>query len=148
MGVWDRFEILVSSLIAGTWKKKTNLQPQLIGSSITITYYLGFTISLQLLQIKQKTKVLIWYLNPPQPLSVKTLKFLLANFCFSGWVSNSEERKSIFKNSYLRMLVRVAESLCFGGSASVSGSVSAYARSGLVSIFVSGSDSTISPMII
>jgi hypothetical protein len=45
-----------------------------------------------------------------------------------------------------RMSVRIAESLYSEGSAPISGSASAYVRSGLVSNSMSGSKSTISPI--
>jgi hypothetical protein len=66
---------------------------------------------------------------------------------FSVWVPIYEERKVNPKKPYLGVLVRIVESLYFGGSASVSGSAPTYARSGLASISVSGSELTISPII-
>jgi len=51
------------------------------------------------------------------------------------------------RNLYLRMLVGIAESLYSRGGAPISGSASAYVRSGSASISVSGSELTISPMI-
>jgi hypothetical protein len=65
------------------------------------------------------------------------------NILFSIWVPISEERKANSRNSYLRILVRIAESFYSGGSAPVSGSASTYVRSGSTSIYVSGSESTI-----
>jgi hypothetical protein len=67
-------------------------------------------------------------------------------FLFSIWIPISEERKANLRNSYMRMLVRVLESLYSGENTSVSGSTSAYTRSGSVSYSASGSESTISPI--
>jgi hypothetical protein len=66
---------------------------------------------------------------------------------FSVWIPISEEGKSNLRKPYLRVLVRIAKSLYSGGSASVSGSAPAYARSGSTSVSASGSESTISPNI-
>jgi hypothetical protein len=74
-------------------------------------------------------------------------RFILKIVLFSVWVSNSEERKSNPRKPYLGVLMRIAGSLYSGGSASVSGSAPAYARSGSASISASGSESTISPII-
>jgi hypothetical protein len=65
---------------------------------------------------------------------------------FSFWVPISEERKTNLRKPYLRILVRIAESLYSGGSAPVSGSASAYVRLGSASISVSGFESTILPI--
>jgi hypothetical protein len=70
----------------------------------------------------------------------------LKTVLFSVWVPNSEERKSNPRNPYLRMLVRIAESLYSRGSVPISGSMSVYAGSGLASNSASGSESTISPV--
>jgi hypothetical protein len=69
------------------------------------------------------------------------------NILFSVWVPNSEERKVNPRKPYLRMLVKIVESLYSRGSASVSGSTSAYMRSGSASYSVNGSEPTISPII-
>jgi hypothetical protein len=65
---------------------------------------------------------------------------------FSVRVLNSEERKSNPKKPYLRVLVRITESLYSGGRTPASGSASAYVGSGVTSYSVSGSESTVSPI--
>jgi hypothetical protein len=76
-----------------------------------------------------------------------TVQIYLKIILFSIWVSNSEERKPNLRKSYLRMLVRITESLYSGGGTPTSGSTSAYAGSGSTSSFASGSESTKSPII-
>jgi hypothetical protein len=73
---------------------------------------------------------------------------LFKNILFSVWVPNSEERKPNPKKPYLGVLVRITESLYSGGSTPASGSASVYVRSGTTSYSVSGSESTISPILI
>jgi hypothetical protein len=70
------------------------------------------------------------------------------NILFSVWVPNSEERKSNPGKSYLRVLMRIAKSLYSGGGTSASRPASAYPGSGSASNSVSGSESTISPILI
>jgi hypothetical protein len=70
------------------------------------------------------------------------------NILFSVWVPNSEERKLNPRKPYLRVLVRIAKSLYFGGRTPASGSASVYVGSGVTSYSVSGSESTISPNLI
>jgi hypothetical protein len=70
------------------------------------------------------------------------------NIIFSVWVPNSEERKLNLRKPYLGALVRITESLYSGGRTPVSGSVSAYVWSGVTSYSASGSESTISPILI
>jgi hypothetical protein len=77
---------------------------------------------------------------------IPQFRFILKAFSFSVWVLISEEGKANPRKLYLRMLVRIAESLYSGGSAPVSGSTSAYVRSGSASSSASGSESTISPI--
>jgi hypothetical protein len=79
---------------------------------------------------------------------ISQFRFILKTFLFSVWVSNSEERKANPRKLYLRVLVRITESLYSGGSAPVSRSASAYVRYGLAFNSASGSESTISPIII
>jgi hypothetical protein len=74
---------------------------------------------------------------------IPQIRFILKIFLFSVWVPNSEERKVNLRKSYLRMLVRIAESLYSKGSVAVSGSASAYVRSGSTSNSTSGFESTI-----
>jgi hypothetical protein len=50
-------------------------------------------------------------------------------------------------NLYLGVLVRIVKSLYFGGNTLISGSASVYAGSGSTLYSVSGSESTISPII-
>jgi hypothetical protein len=78
---------------------------------------------------------------------IPQFRYILKIFLFSIWVPNSEERKTNPKKPYQGVLVRIAESLYSGGSASVSGSAPTYARSGSASISASGSESTMSPII-
>jgi hypothetical protein len=78
---------------------------------------------------------------------ISQFRFILKIFLLSVWVPNFEERKANPRKLYMRMLVRIPESLYSGGSASISGSTPAYARSGSASISASGSESTISPKV-
>jgi hypothetical protein len=75
------------------------------------------------------------------------IQFILKIFLFSVWVPIFEERKTNPRNPYLKMLVRIAESLYYGGSTPILGSASAYVRSGSVSYSANGSESTKSPII-
>jgi hypothetical protein len=75
-------------------------------------------------------------------------RFILKIFLFLVWVPNFEERKANPRKSYLGVLVRIAESLYSGGSTPASGSASAYVGSGTTSYSASGSESTISPILI
>jgi hypothetical protein len=75
-------------------------------------------------------------------------RFILKTILFSVWIPNSKERKSNPRKSYLRVLVRIAESLYSGGRTHASGSASAYVRSGVTSYSASGYESTISPILI
>jgi hypothetical protein len=87
-------------------------------------------------------------LVPNHFLSENTIiQIYFKNILFSVWVPNSEERKSNLRKPYLGVLVRIAESLYSGGSASLSGSAPEYARSGSASVSVSGFESIISPNI-
>jgi hypothetical protein len=72
---------------------------------------------------------------------------ILKIILFFIWVPISEERKANSRNLYMRMMVRIAESLYSGGNAPVSVLTSAYVRSGSASNSASGSKSTISPII-
>jgi hypothetical protein len=75
-------------------------------------------------------------------------RFVLKADLFLVWVPNSEERKLNPRKPYLRVLVRIAKSLYFGGRTPTSGSASAYVGSGVTSYSASGSESTISPNLI
>jgi hypothetical protein len=75
-------------------------------------------------------------------------RFILKTVLFSVWVPNSKERKSNFRKPYLRVLVRIVKSLYSGGRTPASGSASAYVGSGVTSYSTSGSESTISPILI
>jgi hypothetical protein len=79
---------------------------------------------------------------------IPQFRFILKIILFSVWVPNSEERKANLRKSYLRVLVSIVKSLYSKSSAPVSGLASTYARSGSVSISASGSESTISPIIL
>jgi hypothetical protein len=79
---------------------------------------------------------------------IPQFKFILKTVLFSVWVPNSEERKTNPRKPYLRVLVRIAESLYSGGRTPASGSASAYVGSGVTSYSASGSESTISPNLI
>jgi hypothetical protein len=72
--------------------------------------------------------------------------FILKIFYFSVWIPNSEERKSNLRKPYLRVLVRIVESLYSGGRTPALGSASAYVGSGVTSYSASGSESTVSPI--
>jgi hypothetical protein len=60
------------------------------------------------------------------------------NILFSVWVPNSEERKANLRKPYLRVLVRIAESLYSGGRTPALGSATAYVGSGVTSYSASG----------
>jgi hypothetical protein len=77
----------------------------------------------------------------------RSLDLFLNHFLFSVWVPISEKRKENPRNLYLGALVKIVKSFYSEGSTSVSGSASAYVRSGSTSNSVSGSESTISPII-
>jgi hypothetical protein len=79
---------------------------------------------------------------------IPQFRFILKIFLLSVWIPNYEERKTNPRKQYLRMLVRITESLYPGGSVSVLGLAPMYVRSGSASISVSGSESTISPRLI
>jgi hypothetical protein len=87
------------------------------------------------------------YAMTVQVWSETIIQVIFENILFLVWVPISEERKVNPKNPYLRVLVRIAESLYSGGSMPVSGSVSAYMRSGSASYSASGSESAKSPNI-
>jgi hypothetical protein len=78
---------------------------------------------------------------------IPQFRFILKAFLFSVWVPISEERKANPRKSYLRTLMRIAESLYSGGRVSISGSTYAYVRSESASISASGSEPTILPII-
>jgi hypothetical protein len=64
--------------------------------------------------------------------------FILKIILFSVWVPISEEGKTNHRKLYLRVLMRIAESLYSGGRTPASGSASAYVGSGLTSYFAIG----------
>jgi hypothetical protein len=74
--------------------------------------------------------------------------YFLKTVLFSVWIPNSKERKSNPRKPYLGVLVRIAESLYSGGRTPASRSVSAYVGSGMTSYSASGSESTVSPILI
>jgi hypothetical protein len=76
------------------------------------------------------------------------IQIYFKNILFSVWVPNSEERRLNLRKPYLRVLVRITESLYSGGRTPASGSVSAYVWSGVISYSASGSESTVSPILI
>jgi hypothetical protein len=78
---------------------------------------------------------------------ISQFRFILKIFLFSVWVPNSEEMKSNPRNPYLRMLVRITESLYSRGGTPAAGSASTYMGSGSISCSVSGYESTISPIV-
>jgi hypothetical protein len=77
-----------------------------------------------------------------------TVQIIFENFYFLVGVPNSEERKLNSRNPYLRVLVRIIESLYSGGGTPASRSASALTVSRMTMISVSGFESIISLIIL